>query len=111
MTPEQRKKLNAMCGDLSRQARFDRERGFVNAGESPDGRRWHKDDFRHALSGKATGQPERYMPDWDDPEKQITLGTSSLRLTVEQAAEAIELAYYLGSKCGVVWSEQEAANV
>lgn len=106
MSPEQRRKLNAMCGDLAAQVRFDSERGiFVNVRQCPEGRRWHKDDFRHALAGKAKGETERYMPDWDDSQRQITLGVSSLRLSDSEAADAIELAYYVGTRCLVRWSD------
>lgn len=106
MTRDQQKRLNAMCGDLAKQVRFG-PAGFVHVMECQDGRRWHRDDFRHALAGKAKGETERYMPDWDDTEKQITLGISSLRLTDAEASVAIELAYYLGAKCGVSWSDPE----
>lgn len=110
MNDAQRRLLNSLCGDLSAQVRFSREHGFVNAEECPDGRRWHKDDFRHAIAGKVKGQCERYMPDWDDPEKQITLATSSLKLTVEEANVAIEMAYCLGANCGVRWSLDSDSN-
>lgn len=106
MTRAQMRLLNSLCGDLSKQVAFNAHGKYVNAAEAPGGfgTRLHKDDWRHALAGKAKGQAERYIPDWDDPEKKITPGTSSLRMTVEEADFAIEMAYALGANCDVRWT-------
>lgn len=107
LTRDQQKLLNALCGDLERQVCFDESGHYANVRDAPNGRRLAKDDWRHALAGKAKGAAERYIPDWDSPEKKITLATSSLKLTVEEAGFAIEMAYALGAACGVVWWGEE----
>lgn len=108
MTPSQQRLLNSVCGDLSRQVAFNGNGEYVNAAKG--GIRLHKDDWRHALSGKAKAETFRVIPDWDAPQRQITLGTSSLRLTVEEADFAIEMAYALGSRCEVRWTLDADGN-
>ena len=112
MTRSQQKLLNSICGDLSRQVCINEDGQFVNLDKCyiEHRRRIHKDDFRHALAGKAKGEAERYMPDWDDVEKKITLSISSLRLTLEEADFAIELGYELGSRCDVRWTLSSDSN-
>lgn len=101
MSNSQRKLLNAVCGDLSTQ---------IN---------WHgnwlsKDDWRHLLAGTMLGW--RMMPAIDRGTGAagfIMLGGSSLKLTREQATEAITCGLHLGDapseqglQCKpVVWSD------
>ena len=84
MSPQQRKMLNAVCGDLAAQVT------------------WHanslnKDDWRHMLSGTTLGW--RMMPAIDRGEGAagfIMLGGSSLNLSRTQAAETITMAVQIG---------------
>lgn len=84
-TTEQRKLLNAACGDLSEQLSW-------------HGNKLSKDDWRHLLSGTVLGW--RMMPAIDRGEGQaqgfIMLGGSSLNLTRKKCGEAIELAFLIG---------------
>jgi hypothetical protein len=83
ITDEQRKTLNAACGDLAAQIEW---HGF----------RLTRDDWRHMLSGTVKGW--RMMPGIDMGEGPgfIMLGGSSLTLTKEQASDAITLAFQIG---------------
>lgn len=84
MTDEQRRTLNAACGDLAAQIDW-------------HGHRLSHDDFRHMLSGTVLGW--RTVPQIDTGEGQagfIMLGSSSLSLTKANAAKAIELAFAIG---------------
>lgn len=84
MTTEQRKLLNAACGDLSKQIS------------------WHgnwlsHDDWRHFISGNVLGW--RMLPGYNTGEGItgfIMLGGSSLKLTKTQATQAIEMAFHIG---------------
>lgn len=84
-TLEQRKLLNAACGDLSKQINW-------------HGNKLSKDDWRHLLSGTILGW--RMMPAVDRGEGTqagfIMLGGSSLNLSKKQCTEAIELAFSIG---------------
>lgn len=83
ITDEQRRTLNAACGDLSAQIEW---HGF----------RLSKDDWRHMLSGTVKGW--RMMPGIDRGEGPgfIMLGGSSMTLTKEQASDAITQAFLIG---------------
>ena len=86
MTDEQRRMLNAVCGDLSAQISW-------------HGNRLSKDDFRHLLAGTVLGW--RMMPAIDRGEGApgfIFLGGSSLKLTRAQAAEAITQGIEIGDR-------------
>lgn len=100
-TDAQRRMLNAVCGDLSRQIRW-------------HAHRLSKDDFRHLLAGTILGW--RMMPGVDRGEGAapwIMIGGSSLQLTRSQAADAITQGLAIGddpSSQGieakpVVWSD------
>ena len=84
ITEQQRKVLNAACGDLANQLRW---HGF----------RFDKDDWRHFFSGVAKGW--RVVPGWDNGDGKkgiVMLGASSLRLTKEEATDALTMAFNLG---------------
>ncbi len=85
ITEEQRRTLNAACGDLSK--------GIL----------WHgfrltKDDWRHLLSGTALGW--RTLPGIDQGDGRaaglIMLGGSSLKLSKDQASLALTMAFAIG---------------
>jgi hypothetical protein len=84
ITDEQRKMLNAACGDLANQVRW-------------HGNRLSKDDWRHLIAGTVLGW--RMMPAYDRGQGAagfIMLGGSSLKLTKAQCIEAIEIAFHIG---------------
>lgn len=84
LTEQQRKILNAACGDLADQIRW-------------HGNRLSKDDWRHLISGTVLGW--RMMPAIDRGEGApgfIMLGGSSLNLTKEQCIDAITMAFHIG---------------
>lgn len=84
LTEQQRKILNAACGDLADQIRW-------------HGNRLSKDDWRHLISGTILGW--RMMPAIDRGEGApgfIMLGGSSLNLTKEQCIDAITMAFHIG---------------
>jgi len=85
LTEQQRKILNAACGDLAAQISW---HGF----------RLTKDDWRHMLSGTMLGW--RMMPGVDlgdgRPAGLIMLGGSSLNLSKAQCIDAITMAFAIG---------------
>ena len=84
LTEQQRKILNAACGDLASQLTW---HGF----------RLTKDDWRHLLAGTFLGW--RMMPGIDMGDGRpgfIMLGGSSLKLTKEQCCDAITQAFVIG---------------
>lgn len=83
ITDEQRRTLNAACGDLAQQIAW---HGF----------KLSKDDWRHMLSGTVKGW--RMMPGIDRGEgpSLIMLGGSSKDLTKSEASDAITQAFLIG---------------
>lgn len=84
LTEQQRKILNAACGDLAAQIDW-------------HGNRLSKDDWRHMIAGTILGW--RMMPAIDRGEGAagfIMLGGSSLNLSKEQCIDAITMAFCLG---------------
>lgn len=84
LTEQQRKILNAACGDLADQIRW-------------HGNRLSKDDWRHLIAGTILGW--RMMPAIDRGEGApgfIMLGGSSLNLSKEQCVDAITMAFHIG---------------
>ena len=84
ITEEQRRTLNAACNDLAAQIEW---HGF----------RLSKDDWRHMLCGTIKGW--RMIPGIDRGEGAagfVILGGSSLKLTKEQASDALTLAFAIG---------------
>lgn len=84
LTEQQRKILNAACGDLADQLTW---HGF----------RLSKDDWRHFIAGTILGW--RMLPGIDRGEGApgfVMLGGSSLDLTKEQCTEAISLVFAIG---------------
>jgi len=84
LTEQQRKILNAACGDLSKQIRW---HGF----------RLTKDGWRHFFAGTVLGW--QMLPAWDEGDGRtgfIMLGGSSLDLSKEQCSVAITMAFALG---------------
>lgn len=84
VTKAQLKMLNAICGDLSRQVIW-------------HGVRLDKDDYRHMLSGTAAGwRPVPMIDQGDGRFGVILLGSSSLKLTKQQAQDAITMGLAIG---------------
>ena len=84
LTEEQRRTLNAACGDLAAQLTW---YGF----------RLSKDDWRHFIAGTVLGF--RMLPGINRGEGApgfVMLGGSSLDLTKRQCSEALELVFALG---------------
>jgi hypothetical protein len=84
ITEEQRRTLNAACGDLASQIVW---HGF----------RLTKDDWRHFLCGTVKGW--RMLPGYDRGEGApgfVMLGGSSLTLSKEQASDALTIAFQIG---------------
>lgn len=84
ITEEQRRLLNAICGDLSKSLTW-------------HGLKMDKDSWRWLLSGSAAGW--RAVPGIQRGEGHsglVMLGSSSLKLTKEQAGEAINLGVMVG---------------
>jgi len=84
ITEQQRKILNAACGDLAGQIKW---HGF----------KLSRDDWRHLISGTMMGW--RMMPGIDKGEGApgfIMLGGSSLNLTKDQCMDAITQVFLIG---------------
>lgn len=84
LSTQQRKILNAACGDLADQIVW-------------HGNRLSKDDWRHMIAGTILGW--RMMPAIDRGEGApgfIMLGGSSLSLTKQACIDAITMAFHLG---------------
>ena len=84
LTEQQRKILNAACGDLAGQIVW-------------HGNRMDKDDWRHFIAGTVLGW--RMMPGYDAGTGApgfIMLGGSSLKLTKKQCIDAITMAFHIG---------------
>lgn len=84
LTEQQRKILNAACGDLAAQLKW---YGF----------RLSKDDWRHFIAGTILGW--RMLPGIDRGEGApgfVMLGGSSLDLSKEKCSEAISLVFSIG---------------
>lgn len=84
ITEKQRKMLNAVCGDLAKSIIW-------------HGVRLDKDDWRHFLSGTAAGW--KAVPAYCDGDGRagvIMIGGSSLRLTRQQAKDAITMGLHIG---------------
>lgn len=84
MTNEQRKLLNAACADLAEQIEW-------------HGKRLDHDSWRHLLAGTILGWVIVPGIDRGEGEKGfVMLGGSSLKLTTQQATEAITMAFWIG---------------
>lgn len=85
LTEEQRRFLNAICGDLANHLPWH------------GGIRLSKDDYRHMIAGTVLGW--RTMPGIDRGDGQrawIMLGGSSLDLRKDDCADAITIALHIG---------------
>jgi hypothetical protein len=84
LTEQQRKVLNAACGDLAQQVRW---YGFSLS----------KDDWRHFIAGTVLGW--RMLPGINRGEGApgfVMLGGSSLDLSKQQCSEALDLVFAIG---------------
>lgn len=84
LTTQQRKILNAACGDLAEQIEW-------------HGNRLSKNDWRHFITGMVKGW--RMLPAYDMGEGApgfVMLGGSSLELSKEQCSVAITMVFALG---------------
>ena len=98
MTPEQQRRLNAMCGDLAKQVTWSVR---INGVDHPT--KLHRDDWRHMFSGIRLG--DRIAPHPESPGRFITLSASSLRLTDEDASFVIDMIGAFGDDHDVIWSD------
>lgn len=106
MTDPQRRRLNAMCGDLADQLRLDFATGaYVHATAAPGGQRIGKDDWRHMMVAVLKGQTSVPHP---EGRGFIVLGQSSKRLGKRLTGELIDLIDAFGSTRGVQWSDPTA---
>ncbi len=99
MTPDQSKKLNAMCGDLERQI------PWVISGEM---RKMSKDEWRHFFCAEIMGN--KTAPSIDGS-RIIIFSRSSKELTDEQAGQCIELIMHFGDSKMVKWSDPELVQM
>lgn len=84
MSDEQRKLLNAACGDLADQISW-------------HGYRFDKNDWRHFISGVVRGN--RQVPGWDygeGPRGFVFMGGSSRELTKHEATQCLDMLFSLG---------------
>lgn len=103
MTDAQRGRLNAMCGDLSKQIRLDWQTGaYVHVSKAPGGRKLSKDDWRHMMVAVVKGQTSVPHPEGNG---FIVLGQSSKNLGKRLTNECISLIDAFGSMRGVQWSD------
>lgn len=90
---DQRGKLNAMCGEIARQATY-------------QGMKLSKDDWRHLIA--AMTFKLRLLPNLDG-DGIVTLTPSTSQMSREDMGKMIEAAYYVGARFGVTFSEDRAA--
>lgn len=103
MTHPQRKRLNAMCGDLSKQVRLDWETGlYVNAKKTKGGRKLAKDEWRHIFVAVALGQTSVPNPEGGG---FIVLGQSSSHLSIKTCTECMMIITAFGDAREVEWSD------
>lgn len=103
MTDPQRKRLNAMCTDLSKQLRLDfATGGYVHASAAPGGKRLSTDDWRHMMVAVLKGQTSVPHP---EGRGFIVLGQSSKSLGKRLTCELIDLIDAFGSVRGVQWTD------
>lgn len=87
---DQLKRLNAMCGDMAKQADW-------------HGHRLSKDEWRHLLVA-VLRQDQRQIPGANG-QGFVLLGGSSRELSRKETSDAIEMLYALGSERDVVWTD------
>lgn len=99
---EQRKRLNAACGDLERQIRLTEDGRYVHVSEAPFGQQLSKDDWRGMFMAVLHGM--RSVP---NPEGAgfIVLSRSSQRLSRKKFQDAITLINAFGDTRGVAWTD------
>ena len=103
MTDPQRKRLNAMCGDLAKQLRLDFDTGqYVLATQAPGGKRLDTDSWRHMMVAVLKGQTSVPHP---EGRGFIVLGQSSKQLGKRLTCELIDLIDAFGSTRGVRWTD------
>lgn len=100
MTREQQKRLNAMCGDLSEQVVWSVR---IDGVDYPQ--KLHRDDWRHMWAGIRLGA--KIVPNPEYAGHYMTLSASSLRLTVEDAAEVLDMIQAFGDQHEVRWSSEK----
>jgi hypothetical protein len=91
---EQRSKLNAMCGDIAKQA-------------AHHGVKFGKDDWRHLISAAVFKQ--RIVPDLDG-NGFVSLTPSTAKMSIKQMVAMIEMAQFLGDSKGVIWTDPKLAE-
>lgn len=101
ISDKQRKRINAMCGDLARQIVLTDSGHYLHRKQAK-GYALHKDDWRHMFVG--TVLRWRFVPAVDGA-GMIALAQSSLKLTESSASEVIELLFAFGAQREVVWSD------
>ncbi|MGB1561574.1 MAG: recombination protein NinB [Sinimarinibacterium flocculans] len=99
---EQRKRLNAACGDLERQIRLTEDGRYVHVSEAPFGKKLSKDDWRGMFMAVLHGM--RSVPNPEGP-GFIVLSRSSQRLSRKKFQDAITLINAFGDQRGVSWTD------
>lgn len=85
---EQNDKFQAMCGDISKSVEW-------------VGQKLSKDDWRHIFV--AAVKKQRVVPGING--ELVVLGSSSRKLSTEEASDMIEMMYAFGAEHGVEWTE------
>jgi hypothetical protein len=98
MTYEQRKKLNAMCGDVSNQVPW-MVNGII--------RKMHKDQWRHFFCAHVIGCDKASSIEGD---QIVIFSRSSNELNLHTAQSAIDLIQHFGDSKQVVWSDPTLAS-
>lgn len=106
-TWEQRKRLNAMCGDISNQIRLTPEGGYLHVTQAPFGRRLSKDAWRGIFMAILFGQQSVPNP---DGEGFVVMSRSSKKLSKRQFSDAMELMSAFASQRRVCWTDPKWAN-
>lgn len=99
---DQRRRLNAMCGDLEKQVRLAEDGRYLHVTECPFGKKLSKDDWRGMFMAVLHGM--RSVPNPEGP-GFIVLSRSSQRLSKKKFADAITLITAFGNERRVVWSD------
>lgn len=99
---EQRKLLNATCGDIANQVRLNERGQYVNCADAPFGKRLRKDDWRGVFVAVALGQQSVPHPDGDG---YVILSKSSKRLSKRAFNTVMETIWAFGAHRRVAWTD------
>lgn len=109
MTPAQRRRLNAMCGDLERQILLTTRGQYQHrsvAHPQEGAHRLDKNSWRWMFTGTIKGWKPVPAIEGDG---FILLGASSTTLSDREAGDVIDLMFAFGNARKVLWSDPEEA--